>query len=341
MPDTKTSARFKVVITDAEYKDFVQERKVLDKINADLVICQCKSENEIIEATKDADALLVQYANINQNVIKSLKKCKVIVRYGIGVDTLDIQAATEHNIFVVNVQGYCYEEVSNHAITLALACIRKINLLDKAVKNGVWDFKIATPVFRLKNKNFGLIGYGNIGMRVAQKAQAFGFNVMAYDPYISESSLKKNNVQKTELENLLKKSDVISLHLPFTKDTKYIISEKELKLMKKTAFIVNTSRGGLIDEEDLYQALNEKWIAGAGLDVLEEIPNNSDYKLLKLDNIVITPHIAFYSEDSMQDLQRIAAEGVAQALKGEIPSFLVNKEVLKNRLSLNNPKQNN
>ncbi|MCK4447117.1 MAG: C-terminal binding protein [Candidatus Marinimicrobia bacterium] len=325
----KKDYKFKVVITDAEYKDFDLERKELEKVNADLSVCQCKSEDELVEATKDADGLLVQYANINRNVIKSLKKCKVIARYGIGVDTIDIQAATEHNICIVNVKGYCLDEVSDHAITLALTCIRKVVLLNNAVKKGIWDYKIATPIFRLKNKKFGLVGFGSIGRMVVRKAQAFGFSVLAYDPYISLSVMRENNVEKMELEDLLKESDVISLHLPLNKYTKYIISKKELKLMKKTAFLINTSRGSLINEEDLYNALNEKWIAGAGLDVLEEIPINSDYKLLKLGNLVITPHAAFYSEDSLRDLQRIAAVGVAQVLKGEIPSFLVNKEVLK------------
>jgi len=325
----KKDYKFKVVITDAEYKNFDLERKELERVNADLTVCQCKTEDELIETTKDADGLLVQYADINRNVIKSLKKCKVIARYGIGVDTLDIQAATAHNICIVNVQEYCLEEVSSHAVTLALSCIRKIVQLNNAVKKGIWDFKIATPVFRLKNRKFGLIGFGNIARKVARKVQAFGFNVLAYDPYISASVMSEYNVEKMELEDLLRVSDVVSLHLPLNKHTKYIISKKELKLMKKTAFLINTSRGSLINEVDLYDALNEKWIAGAGLDVLEEIPDNSDYKLLKLDNLVITPHIAFYSEDSLRDLQRIAAAGVAQVLKGEIPSFLVNKEVLK------------
>jgi len=325
----KKDYKFKVVITDAEYKNFDLERKELEKVNADLTVCQCKSEDELIKATKDADGLLVQYADINRNVIKSLKKCKVIARYGIGVDTIDIQAATAHNICIVNVQEYCLDEVSNHAITLALSCIRKIVMLNNAVKKGIWDFKIAIPVFRLKNRKFGLIGFGNIARKVARKVQAFGFKVLAYDPYISLSIMKENNVEKMELEELLRESDVISLHLPLNENTKHIISKKELKLMKETSFLINTSRGSLINEEDLYNALNEKWIAGAGLDVLEEIPINSDYKLLKLDNLVITPHIAFYSEDSLRDLQRIAAVGVAQVLKGEIPSFLVNKEVLK------------
>ena len=205
----KKDYKFKVVITDAEYKDFDLERKELEKVNADLSVCQCKSEDELIEATKDADGLLVQYANINRNVIKSLKKCKVIARYGIGVDTLDIQAATEHNICIVNVQEYCLDEVSDHAITLALTCIRKVVILNNAVKKGIWDLKVAIPIFRLKNKKFGLVGFGSIGRMVARKAQVFGFRVLAYDPYISSSVMTENNVEKMELEDLLRESDVI------------------------------------------------------------------------------------------------------------------------------------
>jgi len=326
----KKNYKFKVVITDADFKDFEIERKELEKVNANLTVCQCKSEDELIEATKDADGLIVQYANINRNVIKSLKKCKIISRYGIGVDTLDIQAATEHNICIANVQEYCLDEVSDHAVTLALTSIRKVVILNNAVKNGIWDFKIATPVFRLKNRKFGLLGFGNIARKVARKMQVFGFKVIAYDPYIPSSVMSEYNVEKMELEELLRESDVISLHLPLNKHTKYIISEKELKLMKEEAFIINTSRGPLINENDLYHALKEKWIAGAGLDVLEEIPDNSGSKLFELDNLIITPHVAFYSEESLNDLKRIAALEVAQVLRGEAPTFLLNKEVLEN-----------
>jgi len=325
----KESYKYKVVITDAEYKSFDLEKEELNKVNAEVIVGQCKTEDEIIQIAKDADGLIVQCASITRRVIESLKKCKVIARYGIGVDSIDIEAATEHGICVVNVQEYCLDEVSDHTMALALACVRKVVMLDNAVKKGIWDFKISAPIFRLKNMKLGLAGFGNIARMVSLKAQAFGLNVVAYDPYVPSSVMTKINVKKINLEDFLKEADIISLHLPLTKETKYMFAEKEFKLMKNTAFIINTGRGPLIKEKDLYRALKEKWIAGAALDVTEKEPIDPNNNLLKLDNIIITPHVAFYSDESLRNLQRSAAKGVAQVLKGGIPPSIVNKEVLK------------
>jgi len=325
----KKKYKFKVIITDAEYKSLEIEKEELNKIGAEVILGQCKTENEIVKIAKDADGLLVQYASITRRVIESLQKCKVIARYGIGVDSIDIEAATEHGICIVNVLNYCIDEVSDHTIALALACIRKIVMLNNAIKKGIWDFKIAEPIFRLRNMKLGLVGFGNIARMVSRKAQAFGLSVLAHDPYISSSVMTQNNVRKVNLEDLLAEADIVSLHLPLTKTTKYMFAEKEFRTMKETAFIINTGRGPLIKEKDLYRALKEKWIAGAALDVTEKEPIDSDNNLLKLDNIIITPHVSFYSDASLRDLQRNAAKGVAQVLKGEIPSYIVNKEVLR------------
>lgn len=325
----KKDFKYKVVITEAEYKSFELEKEELNKVGAELIIGQCKTEDEIIQIAKDADGLIVQYASITRRVIEALKKCKAIARYGVGVDSIDVEAATEHGICIVNVPEYCLDEVSDHTIALALACARKVVMLNDAVKKGIWDFKISEPIFRLRNMKLGLVGFGNIARMVSLKAQAFGLSVVAYDPYISSSIMTQNNVKKVSLGDLLKEADIMSLHLPLTKDTKYMFTEKEFKLMKDTAFIINTGRGHIIKEEDLYRALNEKWIAGAGLDVIEKEPIDLNSDLLKLENVIITPHVAFYSEESLKDLQRSAAKGVAQVLKGETSSSIVNKEVLK------------
>jgi len=325
----KKSYKYKVVITEAEYKSFDLEKEELNKVDAEVIVGQCKTEDEIIQIAKDADGLIVQYASITRRVIESLEKCKVIARYGIGVDSIDVEAATEHGICIVNVPEYCIDEVSDHTMALALTCVRKVVMLDNAVKKGIWDFKISAPIFRLKNMRLGLAGFGNIARMVSLKAQAFGLNVVAYDPYIPSSVMNKINVKKVNLDDLLKEADIISLHLPLTKETKYMFAEKEFKSMKNTAFIINTGRGQLIKEEDLYKALSKKWIAGAALDVTEKEPIDPNNNLLKLDNIIITPHVAFYSDESLRDLQRSAAKGVAQVLKGETSSSIVNKEVLK------------
>jgi len=256
----KKSYKYKVVITEAEYKSFDLEKEELNKVDAEVIVGQCKTEDEIIQIAKDADGLIVQYASITRRVIESLEKCKVIARYGIGVDSIDVEAATEHGICIVNVPEYCIDEVSDHTMALALTCVRKVVMLDNAVKKGIWDFKISAPIFRLKNMRLGLAGFGNIARMVSLKAQAFGLNVVAYDPYIPSSVMNKINVKKVNLDDLLKEADIISLHLPLTKETKYMFAEKEFKSMKNTAFIINTGRGQLIKEEDLYKALSKKWI---------------------------------------------------------------------------------
>jgi len=289
----KKNYKYKVVITEAEYKSFDLEKEELNKVDAEVIVGQCKTEDEIIQIAKDADGLIVQYASITRYVIESLEKCKVIARYGIGVDSIDVEAATEYGIRVVNVQEYCLNEVSDHTMALALACVRKVVMLDDAVKKGIWNFKISAPIFRLKNMKLGLVGFGNIARMVSLKAQAFGLNVVAYDPYIPSSVMNKINVKKVNLDDLLKEADIISLHLPLTKETKYMFAEKEFKLMKNIAFIINTGRGPLIKEKDLYRALKEKWIAGAALDVTEKEPIDPNNNLLKLDNIIITPHETF------------------------------------------------
>lgn len=192
----KKNFKYKVVITDAEYKSFDLEKEELNKVNAEVIVGQCKTEDEIIQIAKDADGLIVQYASITRRVIESLKKCKVIARYGIGVDSIDVEAATEHGICIVNVPEYCLDEVSDHTMALALACARKVVMLNNAVKKGIWDFKISMPIFRLKNMKLGLVGFGNIARMVSCKAQAFGMSVIAYDPYISSSVVTQKMLKK-------------------------------------------------------------------------------------------------------------------------------------------------
>lgn len=294
---------------------------------------QCRTEEELIEACKDADGLLNQYAQLTRRVIESLDKCKVIGRYGVGVNTVDLQAATDKGICVVNVPDYCMDEVSDHAMALLLACARKVVLMNNEVKRGNWDYKVSVPIYRLRGRNLGLISFGRIAQALAQKAQVFGLNLLAFDPYIPEEVAAKFNVKLVSLEELLKESDFISIHAPLTAETEHLIGEKELQSMKKSAFIINTGRGPVIDERALIKALQEGWIAGAGLDVLETEPVSPDNPLLKMDNVIINPHAAWYSEEAGIELQAKAARGVAEVLQGYLPQNLVNKEV-KDKLNL-------
>lgn len=326
-------SRFKVIVTDYEYKTFAPEIEVLEKIGVELTYEQCRTEEDVIEKCKDADALISQYAPFSRKVIESLEKCKIIARYGVGYNTIDIDAATEKGIIVGNVTDYCLDEVSDHTISLLLSSARKITKLSNAVKSGIWDFNISVPVFRLRGRVLGLIGFGNIPQMVAKKAQAFGLNVIAYDPFVSETVANELNVKLVTLDELCEQSDFVSVHVPLNKHTEGMISDDQFNKMKKEAFIINTSRGPIIDEKALITALQDKKIAGAGLDVLEVEPIDPNNPLVTMDNVVLTPHAAFYSVEGEEELKRKTAQNVADVLSGYYPTYLVNKEV-KDRVQL-------
>ncbi|SHE75671.1 D-3-phosphoglycerate dehydrogenase [Caldanaerobius fijiensis DSM 17918] len=319
--------QLKVVVTDYEYADLRYEEEVLKKAGIKLIPAQCRTEDELISACKDADGLLNQYAQITRRVIEALVKCRVIGRYGVGVNTIDMEAATDKGICVVNVPDYCVDEVSDHALALLLACARKVVLLNNSVKNGRWDYKISKPINRSRGKVLGIVGFGRIPRALAQKAKAIGFSLLVYDPYITSTDAEAYGAKLVELEELMAKSDFVSVHAPLTKQTYHMIGEKELSLMKPSAFIINTARGPVIDEEALIKVLKEGRIAGAGLDVLEEEPTPRDNPLLTMDNVIITPHVAWYSEEAEVELRTKAAQGVVDVLLGYWPKYLVNKDV--------------
>ncbi len=314
------------VITDCEFASFDPERRELVGV-AEVRKYACRSEEEVIEVATEADALLVQYAPITRRVIHSLKKCRVIGRYGIGVDMIDVDAATQRRIPVVNVPEYCVEEVSDHTLALMLAACRKILLLHGSVAEGRWDFSVAAPVLRTKDLTVGLAAFGKIARRVAEKLRGFGCSIIAYDPFADRQAAAALGVELVELQTLLRNSDIISIHAPLSEQTRHLFDREAFSRMKSTAWIVNTSRGGLIDESALEHALDEGTIAGAALDVLEAEPISKDNPLIGRDNVLITPHSAFYSAASLLDLQILTARGVAQVLRGEKPDYLVNPGV--------------
>lgn len=326
-------SKYKVVITDSNYQDTDIEKKILNKIDAKLTLSQCKSSEEVIEEAKGADGLLNQYAPITKEVFNQLEDLKVVARYGIGIDTIDVEAAVDKGVAVVNVPSYCEEEVSDHTVALLLCCLRKINLYDREVKNGHWDWKTGIPIKRLKGKTLGVIALGKIARKVVDKIKPFGFQVISYDPYISKEVFDGLGItQANNLKDLLIKADVVCVHAPLTRKTKHLIGEHELEMMKSEAVLINTSRGGVVDNEALYQALREGQIAMAGLDVLEEEPpltSISENPLVELDNIILTPHAAWYSEEAVIELRTKAAQGVAKVLTGEKPEGLVNEEIAK------------
>jgi len=322
-----SSGRFKVVITDSYHPTLEAEREELQKVDVDLILEQCKDKplDEIIAITRDADAIMVQHASITRKVIEHLEKCRIIARYGVGFDNVDIAAATECGIMVSNVPDYCIDEVSSHAIALLMACSRKICLLDNSIKSGQWTYRIAEPIPKLMGQTLGIVGLGRIGSAAAKKGLGLGMKVQAYDPYVSETDL---DVSFVDFDVLLRTSDFISLHPPLTDETRQMMGQDEFKKMKNGAFLINTARGPIVDGKALYEALKTEEIAGAGLDVMEDEPPSQDDPLLKLDNFTITPHIAWYSVDSQELLQRETARAVVAVLNGGKPRSLVNPEVL-------------
>lgn len=324
------SKTFKVVTTDYNFGDLNIENQVLSEIGVTVTPYQCRSEEEVIQACQTADGILNQAVPIPRQVIEALQYCKVISRYGIGFDTVDVQAATEKGICVANVPDYGVEEVAIHALGLFLAAARKLMIFNREVKRGNWCAAVPDlprPIFRLKGQTFGIIGFGNIGRSHATKLKSLGLRILACDPYISREVGTAYGVELVSLEELLRQSDYVSLHLPLNMETRHMIREAQLKLMKPTAILINTARGPIIDEKALIQALKEKWIAGAALDVMEKEPPEPDNPLFQMDNVILTPHAAWYSEDSMSELRRKAAMNILQVLKGYYPKYLVNPKI--------------
>ncbi len=313
----------KVVITDHNYMDFTEERKMFEKAGATLEISQCTTEEEVIQASQGAIALINSDIPITRKIIESLPDLKVISRYGIGVDHIDVEAATEHQVYVTNVPDYCQDEVASHALALIMSLTRKIVLLNQQVKDGRWAFDEAAPLHRFSSQTVGLVSYGKIARTLSAHLQAIGFNVIAYDPYVEQANIDVD-VELVSLEELMKRSDVISLHCPLVKETYQMINKEMFDLAKPNAVLVNTGRGAVIHENDLVDALVAGKIAGAGLDVVEEEPIDENHPLLTMDQVILTPHVAFYSEESMEELKQKTASNIVSVLQGEKPKYVVN-----------------
>ncbi len=305
------------------------EAEELAKINAGLEEVECATEDEIIEAAKDADALLVVFAPITRCVIEALPKLRVIVRYGIGYDTIDVDAATDNGVPLVNIPDFCLEEVSTHAIALLLALGGKLVLLNEGTKQGRWaEFQLTrATVGSPYEQTLGLVGCGQIGRMTVRKAQCFGLRILSYDPYVDKSLAMEYGITLVSLPELLRESDFVSIHALLNKETWHLIGENEFKQMKSTAYFINTARGAVVDEAALIKALQEKWIAGAGLDVFEKEPIDSDNPLLKMDNVIVTPHCCSHSVASIKRLKTSVGQEAARVLTGCWPKNVVNKTV--------------
>ena len=311
---------------------------LLTKLEAEVGKTFCTTEEELISACSEADAVIAAGTRItpgyvfSPKVIENLNKCRIIALMSIGYDNVDVAAATEKGICVANAPDYCLEEVSDHTMALILGCSRKFYQILPDIRSGKWSTQAEyssalKPLHRLSRQTLGLIGFGRIPRTIVPKAKAFGLRTIAYDPNLPNTIFKRFRVESVGLDQLLEESDFVSLHALLTPETKHMMGLQQFKKMKPNAYLINTARGELVDEEALYTALSDGLIAGAGLDVLEAEPPSPDNPLLKLDNVLITGHFAYYSEESTEELFRRPWEEVARVLQGEWPHGLVNPQV--------------
>jgi D-3-phosphoglycerate dehydrogenase len=316
----------KVVITDYVWESLDVEKKTLGDL-AELVALKTKKPEEFIDAAKDCDALLNTYAGpITAEVMAKMPKCRIIARYGIGVDTIDLDAATRAGIIVTNNPTYCIEEVAEHTMALLLACARKIAFYDRLVRAGRWEVPPGKPIYRLVGRTLGLVGFGNIARAVAVRAAAFGMRVLYADPFVKEGQFDVPGA-KAELDVLFREADFVSLHPPLTPETRKMMNDAAFSRMKPSAFLINCSRGPVVDTEALVRALDAKKIAGCALDTTDPEPLPDPHPLRGRDNVIVAPHAAWYSEQAMAGLQAGAPGEVRRVLSGEWPVNVVNRAV--------------
>lgn len=320
---------YRVYVSDYDYPDLEIEKGVLEPIGAEVIGLQCRTGKGLADLAADADAILQQYAKIPRATIESLTKCKIIARYGIGVDILDVPACYENGIVVTNVPEYCFDEVADQAVAYSLMLLRSLPFYDRKVRTGSYRWQDwNAPIPRLRGSTFGLIGYGRIAQNLARKLQTFGIDVVSYDPFVSEPWMRQQGVRKVELDELLGKSICVIVLAPYTKDTHHIIDGRALSLMREDASLVCVSRGKCVDNAALYEALKNRRIASAGLDDPEEEPMKMDSwspsinPLFTLDNFFCTPHTAYVSTGSLTECRHTAAENVKAALSGKRPRDL-------------------
>ena len=330
---------FKVVMT---LRHLAGNEEECRKIGGELITIPCYTEDEVIAATHDADAVLTGVecpVSYTRKVISQLKKCRIIHNISTGYERIDIPAATDYGICVSYPADYCSEEVAEHSVALLLACARRILRLDKAVRDGHWGFparhemmEIWMPMFRLTEQTLGIIGFGRTGRLVVPKAKGFGLRVIACDPLVPSNVFKESGVESVTLDYLLRESDYVSINAALTPESHHLLGIEQFKKMKPTAYFINCARAELADEEALYTALTNGYIAGAGLDLVSKEIFSAGHPLLKLDNVIFTAHSAWYSERSIAEIRQRAYENIGRVFRGEWPRWFLNPEVKENFL---------
>ena len=304
-------------------------RETLSAVDATLDLDQRRTEALALEMAQDADLVMIQSVRplLNERTIPQLSQCRGIIRLGLGYDSVDVAAATRAGIPVSNVVNWCSDEVAEHAIALLFASVRRLARLDGLVSGGEWEREAAVPIRRMRGKTLGLVGLGRIGRAVAERMRGFGLRMLAYDPYVDADVMSRYGVRKTELDDLLQSADFITVHTPLTDETRHLLGERAFGLMKEGVFIVNTSRGPVVQESALVTALRSGKVWGAGLDVMEQEPLPADSALCEFGNVTLTPHIASYSLEAVETLYHFGAEIAADLLRGRWVSTIVNPQV--------------
>jgi len=319
-------SRFTVVIADDRYASYHEEEEVLREVDAEVRVFRAGSVEDARRAFASAHGILVNLFPITADLIESLEGCRVISRYGVGYDNVDVEAATRKRIWVTFVPDYCFEEVADHALALLLCCIRKVGYKDRMVRQGKWNTHRDQPCYRMEGRTLGIIGYGNAAHTLLRKVSGLGFGrVLMCDPYVRASTIKAAGAVPVDLPVLLAESDYISVHVPLTPETRHMIGRVELSLVKPGAILVNTARGPVLDEMALAEALASGRLGGAGLDVFETEPLPDSSPLRMLDTVVFTDHAGWYSEESVVELKTKAARNVAAVLEGGKPPYPVNR----------------
>jgi D-3-phosphoglycerate dehydrogenase len=321
-------ARKLVAVTDSVFPNLDPSREMLSTIDAELRLAAGPEPAAILKVARGADALLTTYAKVTADIISQMNRCRIISRFGIGVDNVDVAAATKSHMLVTRVPDYCLDEVSDHTMALLLSLVRKIPFINARTQAGRWEMKSVVPIHRLRETVLGLVAFGQIPQLIAPKAQTFGMKVVTYDPYVSRKVISRAKVERVEFDELLRISDYVSIHVPLVPETHHLFNAHVFSQMKSTAYLINTARGPIIDEAALAAALDQKQIAGAALDVMEHEPPTGS-PLFGRDNVIITPHTSFYSEESLLDLQIKASEEVIRVLRGKAPRNPVNQEVMR------------
>ncbi|MEO7588826.1 MAG: C-terminal binding protein [Arachnia sp.] len=318
----------RIVITECDHDSFDLEEQVARNAGASLVLTQSRSDAELVANAAGADGIVVQYASITADVMDALPNLRVIGRYGVGVDSVDVAAATERGIAVCNVPDYGTESVSDHAIGLTLAAARGVARLDRGVREGSFDLVAVRPLHQIAGRTFGVVGMGLIGTATARKAAGLGYRVIGHDVASAPGSTSRGGVPMVSLVELLEQSHVVSLHTPLNEVTRGMIGRSEFAAMRSDAILVNTSRGAVVDSDALVDALATGAIQGAAIDVHESEPLSPGHPLMDFDSVVLTPHLAWYSEESYEELKRRTVENVVDVCAGRAPRNIINPEVL-------------